>query len=102
MGIALEPTTNVDVLLPFLSDLDLVLIMAVKTGKSGQTFNEVVLQKIKKLASARAQYNFKIEVDGGIDGTIAQNLKKLGVDVVVSGNYVFKSSDFKNAISSLK
>lgn len=102
VGLAIEPSTDVDVLLPFLSRLDVVLIMAVKTGKSGQKFDGAVLQKIKKLALSKGQYNFKIQVDGGIDSTIAQTLKQLGVDIVVSGNYVFKSSNFKDAISSLK
>ena len=83
-------------------DLDIVLLMSVNTGKSGQKFNDIVLEKIDKLNALKKECNFKIEVDGGIDGKIAMLLKDKGVDMVVSGSYVYNQTDKKFAIDCLR
>lgn len=66
MGIAIKPDTAVEVLLPYLADLDLILVMSVEPGFGGQKFNPIALDKIKKLASLKQDNNYKylIEVDG--------------------------------------
>lgn len=104
VGLSIEPNTSVDKLLPFLSSLDVVLVMAVQTGKSGQKFDALVLDKIEQLNALKTKnnYHFKIEVDGGIDDKVAKILKDKGADIVVSGSYVFKSPDKLVAINNLK
>lgn len=102
VGLSLEPQTQIDAILPYLNQIDVVLVMSVKTGSSGQKFNQIVLDKIKQLSGLKNEYNFKIQVDGGIDNNTINLVKNLGVDIVVSGSYVYNSADKQKAIYSLK
>lgn len=104
VGIAIKPDTAVEVLLPYLADLDLILVMSVEPGFGGQKFNPIALDKIKKLASLKQDNNYKylIEVDGGINETTAKLCRQAGVDVLVAGSYIFNSNDYTKAIESLK
>ena len=103
-GLAIEPKTKVQKFLPYLKDIDIVLLMSVPTGKSGQKFDECVFEKIEFLKDYKSKnkLNFKIEVDGGINDIIAPKLKDCGVDIVVSGNYVYLLKDKEQAIELLK
>lgn len=105
-GITLRPRTPLDAISPYLDKVDLVLVMTVEPGFGGQSFMTDQVVKIKTLAELRAQnnYNYLIEVDGGIND---QTLKECqGVDVVVAGNYIFKNplykSDCAQIIRSMK
>ena len=104
VGIAIKPDTCQDVLKPFLSQLDLVLVMSVEPGCGGQTFNHSAIEKISKLAKLREEnnYHYLIEVDGGINESTAKLCRQAGVDVLVAGSYVFNSDDYTKAIESLK
>ncbi|WP_278461961.1 ribulose-phosphate 3-epimerase [Thomasclavelia spiroformis] len=104
VGIAIKPDTCQDVLKPFLSQLDLVLVMSVEPGFGGQTFNHSAIEKITKLAKLREEnnYHYLIEVDGGINESTAKLCRQAGVDVLVAGSYVFNSDDYTKAIESLK
>ena len=102
VGLSLEPETKIDAILPYINKLDLVLIMAVKTGSSGQKFKKSVIDKINQISELKKNYNFKIQVDGGIDNNTIKLVKNLGVDIVVSGSYVYNNSDKQQAINSLK
>ena len=104
VGIAIKPDTCQDVLKPFLSQLDLVLLMSVESGFGGQTFNHSAIEKISKLAKLREEnnYHYLIEVDGGINESTAKLCRQAGVDVLVAGSYVFNSDDYTKAIESLK
>ena len=90
VGIAIKPDTCQDVLKPFLSQLDLVLVMSVEPGFGGQTFNHSAIEKISKLAKLREEnnYHYLIEVDGGINESTAKLCRQAGVDVLVAGSYV--------------
>ena len=103
VGLALEPKTDVKRVLPHLSQIDVVLVMSVKTGESGQKFQPIVLSKIEYLAKLKASfdYDYKIEVDGGINDKTIADVKTAGAEIVVSGNYVFGSNNIKNAIDTL-
>ena len=104
VGIAIKPDTCQDVLKPYLSQLDLVLVMSVEPGFGGQTFNHSAIEKISKLAKLREEnnYHYLIEVDGGINESTAKLCRQAGVDVLVAGSYVFNSDDYTKAIESLK
>lgn len=104
VGLSIEPETSIDKVLDYVSKIDVLLLMSVKTGKSGQNFNEVVIDKIYALKQFREQngYGFKIEVDGGINDKTVGLVKKAGADIVVSGNFVYKSSNIQGAINQLK
>lgn len=104
VGLSLEPKTEVKRVLPYLSQLDIVLCMGVKTGASRQKFDQIVLSKIEYLSNLKAGfgYNYKIEVDGGINDKTAPIVKEKGADIVVSGSYVYNSKSFNKAINFLK
>ena len=104
IGISIKPNTDVKKLDPYLSILDLILIMSVEPGFGGQKFMENSLNKIEYLENKRKENNFlyKIEVDGGINDLTAPLVIKSGADILVSGSYIFKSKDRKNAIKLLK
>ena len=103
-GIAINPDTDVIEIMPYLAYADLVLVMSVYAGASGQKFMESTNLKVKKLKQIRDDYgaNYYIEVDGGITPEISKRLKVYGADIVVSGNYVFKAEDRAKAIEDLK
>lgn len=104
VGLAIEPDTEIKAILPYLEKIDIVLVMSVKTGASGQKFDKNVLSKIEYLSNLRVHqnHNYLIEVDGGIDDKTSKLVKELGADIVVSGNYVYNSNDMKKAMFELK
>ena len=103
-GISINPNTHVSVIEKYLSLADVVLIMSVQPGYSGQMFIPEVLKKIEELNQIRRneKLSFKIEVDGGINSNIIPSLKAVGTDIVVSGSYVYNSPDKRWAIESLR
>jgi len=103
-GIALNPTTPVETILPILPELDFVLLMSVNPGFGGQKFLPLVYKKITELRNVAASINpdLEIEVDGGVNSDNAPKLVEAGVDILVSGSYIFKSSDYKKQILSLR
>ena len=97
-GISIKPETSVDELLPYLDNIDLVLVMSVNPGLGGQTFMMESIDKINKLRKLN-KGNFKISVDGGINN---ETIKYVDVDIAVSGSYVCMSNDFEGAIRNLR
>ncbi len=102
-GIALNPDSSVEILKPILKEIDEVMIMAVMPGAAGQTFNENCLHKISVLSATRKKYGLKyiISVDGGINVETAQKCWAAGADLLVSGSYLAKSTDFPLAVQKL-
>ncbi len=103
-GLSIKPDTNIKFLDKIFKFIDLILVMSVQPGKSGQKFLENTYDRVKYLDDKRKNNNLKflIEVDGGVNPEISQKLKDYEVDMVVSGNYVFKSDNKQEAIKSLK
>lgn len=102
VGIAINPETNINVLIPYLNMIDEVLIMSVHPGKSGQSFIEESLEKISVLKNIILEHNYKtiISVDGGINNETGLLCKDAGVDELVSASYIHK--DIINNIKTLK
>ena len=103
-GVTLNPTTPVAMLEDIIGQLDMVLLMSVNPGFGGQDFIENTIAKVGRLRHliAESGSNALIEVDGGVQAETAPRLVAAGVDVLVSGSYVFKSSSPEQAISSLR
>ena len=103
-GVVLNPHTNVDLLEDLINDIDLVCIMSVNPGFGGQTFIENTYSKIKKLRALIIRKNAAtlIEVDGGVTDENAKQLVEAGADVLVAGNFIFKSPNPTDTISALK
>ena len=104
VGMSIKPKTDVKVLLPFLNDLDLILIMSVEPGFGGQKFMESALDKIKFLSLEKNKNGLKylIEVDGGINSLTFKKCSDFGVDICVIGSYLYKSSNLKESYELLK
>lgn len=103
-ALTLNPHTPESAIEYLLEDIDMVLLMSVNPGFGGQKFIPKVLEKAKRLKDLIEKRNPKCltEVDGGVSDQNIGELKNAGVDIVVAGNYVFKSPDRKKAIASLK
>lgn len=94
-GIVLNPGTPPEAALPYLDDVDLVLVMSVWPGFGGQRFIEDTVAKMQQLSHWRSQrgLDFRLEVDGGIDLKTAKVCKVAGVDTFVAGTAFFKAQD---------
>ena len=103
-GVSINPDTPVEAIKHIIPSVDLVLIMSVFPGFGGQKFIETVLPKIKETADIVQETgrSIFIEVDGGISDKNAAILTGYGANVLVAGSYIFKQSDYKKAITSLR
>ena len=103
-GVTLNPSTPVSMLEDVISDVDMVLLMSVNPGFGGQKFIENTIQKVKRLRRLIADSGSKalIEVDGGVQGETAPRLVEAGVNVLVSGSYVFGNASPEAVISALR
>ncbi len=102
-GMAFNPETPIEKIVPFLHELDWVLVMSVHPGFSGQKFISSSLSKIAALAERRERekWDFKIAVDGGINSETAKEAKDAGADVLVASSFIFSSSAPSTRISEL-
>lgn len=103
-GVTLNPSTPVSMLEDIIGDVDMVLLMSVNPGFGGQKFIENTIQKTQRLRKLiqESGSHALIEVDGGVQTETAPRLVKAGVDILVSGSYVFKAKDPIATIHSLK
>ncbi len=99
VGLVVDLDTDIKKVEPYLDFIDAVLIMTVKAGKGGQTFNEKALNKIKYIR--KINKDILIEVDGGIIPETGAKCVKAGADILVSGNYIYKNDTYE-AIQSLR
>lgn len=104
VGLSIKPETQFKEFKMYLYDIDVVLVMSVEPGLSGQKFMPEVIEKIRELDKFRADNNldFKIEIDGGILEENAKIVVDAGVDMLVSGSYVYNSKDKLEAINALR
>lgn len=103
-GVTLNPHTPVFLLEDIIQELDMVLLMSVNPGYGGQRFIEHSVEKVKELKKLvdRKGLSTLIEVDGGVNAETGKRLVDAGADVLVAGNYVFKSPDPVETIRQLK
>jgi len=103
-GICINPGTPANDLLPYLDEVDLVLLMTVQPGFGGQAFREDVLTKIETVAQWREERGapWRIEVDGGVDAETGQRCRNAGADTFVSGSAFFKNPDPAAFVAALQ
>ncbi|MFC2090206.1 ribulose-phosphate 3-epimerase [Bacteroidota bacterium] len=103
-SVSVKPATPVEVLEPFLHQLEMVLIMTVEPGYGGQAFIEASYERIRQLKALiqKAGSQTLIEVDGGVGPDNLKQLKEAGVDVFVVGTTIFKNEDPPKMIRLLK
>ena len=103
-GVTLNPSTPVCMLEDIIRDVDMVLLMSVNPGFGGQKFIENTIDKVKRLREMidRKDCQTLIEVDGGVQGETAPRLVAAGVDVLVSGSYVFNAPNPEQVIHDLR
>lgn len=104
LGIAINPETNCDVLKDIVALFDLVLVMSVVPGKSGQSFISTSIDKIKcvKKMIEDAKCRTVIEVDGGVNLSNIDDIKSAGADIVVVGSALYNISDKKLFVNNIK
>ena len=106
VGLSLNPDTKIEVIEKYLDQIDLVLVMSVFPGFGGQKFIKDVLKKIEKISEIKHKKNFQfdIEVDGGINFSNFKEVLEAGANVLVSGTTIFKENngDIKKNINFFK
>lgn len=98
-GISIKPNTNINTLIPYLNDIDKILIMTVEPGLGGQPFLDSSIQRIKEIKKLIKDKNILLEVDGGINNNTIKQLKDVNISVV--GSYVTTSDDPVQKIKDL-
>lgn len=101
VGIAVKPKTDIDIVLPYLSSIDQLLIMTVEPGFGGQKFIPETMSKVESIR--RIAPFLDIEVDGGIGpGKTIESVALAGANVIVAGTSIFSSPDARDTISNLR
>ena len=102
-GIVLNPQTSLESIKYLLPKVDYILIMTVNPGFGGQKFIPEMLEKIEELAKIREEknYNFLIEVDGGINVETSKACRDKGADILVCGSFLFGASDKEKTLGEL-
>ena len=104
MGLALKPATDAEAVIPWLPEVDMVLVMTVEPGFGGQRFMEDMLPKIRKVRSLidALRPGCVLETDGGIDERTSRLVAEAGCTVAVAGSSVFRAADRTQAIRVLR
>lgn len=97
-GLSIKPNTDINKLLPFIEDIDLVLLMTVEPGEGGQKFISSSSKRLEELSKI-LNNNIKIEVDGGINDETINCVK--GADIAVVGSYITTSDNPIEKINNL-
>ena len=103
-GITINPRTPVEVVYPFLKDVDMVLVMTVEPGFGGQKFMADCLEKCRKLRDERAKrgLSFMIQTDGGVNRQTIIDCKDAGVDCAVVGSALFGAENREEELKLLQ
>jgi len=100
LGLALNPEIEVEKMLPYLSKVNFILILAVTPGAQGQEFQEAVLEKIKRIKTLSPKTI--VEVDGGINEKTIQKVNQAGADIFVVGSALLKAKESKKMMTILE
>ncbi len=103
-GLVINADVDFDIVIPYLKDIDMMLIMTVQAGFGGQSFKRECLDKVRKAKQLKDAngYHYLIEVDGGISPDNVQECKEAGVDVVVAGSSVFCANNPQQSVKLMQ
>ncbi|HEX3032917.1 MAG TPA: ribulose-phosphate 3-epimerase [Bacillota bacterium] len=103
-AVALNPATPLNSVEYILGDVDMILLMTVNPGFGGQKFIPSVLPKIKELVRMREArgLNFDIQVDGGVNPSVAKEVYQAGANVLVAGSAIFNAPEIGEAVRAIR
>jgi ribulose-phosphate 3-epimerase len=104
-GLALKPKTPVEVLAPALDQVDMVVLMGVEPGFSGQKLIPETPERVRRLKKFLTDHTDRavlVEVDGGVSAGNAREFFEAGADILVSGSHLYGAADYRAAVASLK
>lgn len=103
-GIVLKPGTSWEAAIPYLDQVEVVLVMTVEPGFGGQSFLWDMVEKVKALRqyALTHQLSYRIEVDGGINAETAPRVIEAGAEILVIGSYLFRQADPKAAMDAIR
>ncbi len=104
VGLAVNPPTAIAEVLPYLDQIDLLLVMTVNPGFGGQAFIHECLPKIQQADAWRRErkLSYRISVDGGINFQTAAECARAGADTFVSGTTLFRARNLRTAVKKLR
>ena len=104
VGIAIKPNTDISVLSEYINKIDVILVMTVEPGAGGQRFMFNMLDKVETLNKIKQEnnYNYDIEVDGGVNEYTIIKSKLAGVTIAVCGSYICHHEDFEGQVKNLR
>lgn len=98
-GISIKPNTDIDKLIPYLDDIDLILVMTVEPGLGGQKFIDGSTKRISDIKNLIKDRDIVLEVDGGINSDTIDKVREASIAVI--GSYITRSNDPIATINSL-
>ena len=101
-GIALKPKTPARAILPFLDEVENILVMTVEPGFGGQGYIHEMTPKIQEVRNMIGNRKTYLQVDGGINAETAEIAKNAGADLLVAGSYLFNAPDMKKAVEAMR
>ena len=103
-GLTVKPNTPIEVVYEYLPFIENILIMSVEPGFGGQGFLHETMDKVSAVKKVIIEngYDCLVQVDGGINDVTAKIAIDAGADDIVSGTYLFKSDDMRNAVQAIK
>ena len=103
-GLAINPDTPFERVIPYLDRLDLLLVMTIFPGFGGQKLMPETLTKVQQAVAYRAEkgLHYRIEVDGGVNADTAAMVAKAGAEILVAGSAVFGKADYAVAIAAIR
>ncbi len=104
VGLAVKPATPISYIKPYISQIDMILVMTVEPGFGGQVFLSETLDKISEARELINSLNrdIRLQVDGGINAQTGELVRSHGADVLVSGSYLFSAEDMNKAVEILR
>ena len=100
-GIAINPETAIDEILPFIDIIDQIIVMSVHPGFAGQSFIKESIDRVQALKAIIGSRNIMLEVDGGVSPLCSQDCIDAGCDILVAGSSIFSANNYKVSIKEI-
>jgi ribulose-phosphate 3-epimerase len=101
-GLSVKPGTDVSALVPWLDRIDLVLLMSVEPGFSGQKFQQASLSRLQTVRELAGNRNIRVQIDGGVGRDNAGDVMRAGADFLVMGSAYFRDPDPKGLVTLVR